>query len=429
MAEQGGLPELLDALRWRWRLAAAIAVGVFVGATLYVESLPAEYEGEAIVAFAPLPEISADTVRVVVPAYVEYVTAGPTIRKIAAELGVEPPDLAGEVDAQVALDTGNVTITATMNSPQLAADTANAFAEDLVEFSVSDEAQLLSSQIIAEALPPTEPSGPPRTLLEAASLLLGALLGIGISLLVEHGRPRLRSWRDIARMTGYPVVGRIPSSRAIKARPREAFSDPAVGSSFRTLRTNLEREWQDRTVDVIVVTSPSSGDGKTTVSALFAESLARLGAQVLLVDADLRRPALARTFNYTPDGGFAAVLRETKTLEEAVEPGWTDGLTVLPSEPDPDAGDLIARRFDAVMQDARQKYDVVVIDTPPLLGTDDARTITTMAKGVLLVVAARSIADPVNEAVLALEALKAPVLGVIGNRLRESGSYYTYTTT
>jgi capsular exopolysaccharide synthesis family protein len=401
---------------------------VFLGATIYVESLPAEYKGEAIVAFAPLPETSADTVRVVVPAYVEYVTAAPTVRKVATELGEDPGEVASAVDAQVALDTGNVTITATMDSPERAADTANAFAEDLVEFAETDEAQLLSSQIIAEALPPSQPSGPQRTLLEAASLLLGALLGIGISLLVERGRPRLRSWRDIARMTGYPVVGRIPSSRAIKSRPKEAFADPAVGSAFRTLRTNLEREWQDRTVDVIVVTSPSSGDGKSTVSALFAESLARLGAQVLLVDADLRRPAVARTFGYPGEGGFAAVLRENKTLEEAVQDGWTDGLAVLPTEPDPDAGDLIARRFDAVMQDARQKYDIVVIDTPPLLGTDDARTITTMAKGVLLVVAARSTANPVNEAVLALEALKAPVLGVIGNRLRESGSYYTYTS-
>ena len=394
-----------------------------------MESLPPEYEEEAIVAFAPLPEEGADTVRVVVPAYVEYVTAAPTVRKVAAELGEDPSELASATDASVALDTGNLTISATLPSPERAADAANAFAEDLVEFAETDEIQLLSSQIIAEAVPSSQPSGPPRTLLEAASLLLGALLGIGVSLLVERGRPRLRSWRDIARMTGYPVVGRIPSSRTIKARPKEAFSDPAVGSSFRTLRTNLEREWQDRTVDLIVVTSPSSGDGKTTVSALFAESLARLGAQVLLVDADLRRPNIAKTFGYPAEGGFAAVLRENKTLEEAVQDGWTDGLAVLPTEPDPDAGDLLARRFDAVMQDARQKYDIVVIDTPPLLGTDDARTITTMAKGVLLVVAARSIANPVNEAVLALEALKAPVLGVIGNRLRESGSYYTYTST
>lgn len=402
---------------------------MFIGATLYVESLPAEYKEEAIVAFAPQPEVGSDAVRVVLPAYVEYVTAAPTVRKIAAQLGEDPGELAAATDATNPLDTGNIEITAVLPSPERATDAANAFAEDLVQFAETDEIQLLSSQIIAEAVPSSQPSGPPRTLLEAASLLIGALLGIGVSLLVERGRPRLRSWRDIARMTGYPVVGRIPSSRAIKARPREAFSDPAVGSSFRTLRTNLEREWQDRTVDLIVVTSPSSGDGKTTVSALFAESLARLGAQVLLVDADLRRPNIAKTFGYPAEGGFAAVLRENKTLEEAVQDGWTDGLAVLPTEPDPDAGDLIARRFDAVMQDARQKYDIVVIDTPPLLGTDDARTITTMAKGVLLVVAARSIANPVNEAVLALEALKAPVLGVIGNRLRESGSYYTYTST
>ncbi|HEY7875201.1 MAG TPA: CpsD/CapB family tyrosine-protein kinase [Actinomycetota bacterium] len=422
------MPELLDALRWRWKLVVAVALGVFVGATLYVESLPAEYRAEAIVTFAPLPDIAPDAVRVVVPAYVEYVTAAPTIERLADELGQRPDKLADAIDAQVALDTGNVTITATMSRPGPAAEAANAFAEDLVDFAEADTNELLSSQVIAEALPSSSPSGPPRRLLEGAALLVGGLLGVGLSLVVERGRPRLRSWHDIARMTGYPVVGRIPASRAIRTRPSKAFSDPGVGSAFRTLRTNLEREWQDRTIDIIVVTSPSSGDGKTTVSALFAESLARLGGQVLLVDADLRRPALAKTFKYNPDGGFAAVLRETKSLEEAVQEGWTEGLAVLPTEPDPDAGDLIARRFDAVMQDAREKYDVVVIDTPPLLGTDDARTITTMAKGVLLVVAARSIANPVNEAVLALVALKAPVLGVIGNRLRESGSYYTYTS-
>jgi succinoglycan biosynthesis transport protein ExoP len=78
------------------------------------------------------------------------------------------------------------------------------------------------------------------------------------------------------------------------------------------------------------------------------------------------------------------------------------------------------------VSEAQQKFDVVVVDTPPLLGTDDARTLLTMAKGVILVVAAGAKADQVNEAVLAVESLRAPLLGVVANRLRESGSQYYY---
>ena len=230
----------------------------------------------------------------------------------------------------------------------------------------------------------------------------------------------------MARMTGYPVVGRVPSTRILRTRPTEAFADPITGSAFRTLRANIEPQLREQDIDMLLVTSPSKGDGKTTVAALLAESLGRLGMRVLLVDADLKRPRLARLAKLNGHPGLADVLRERVTLSQGVQPGWIDELSVLATAPEPEAGDLLPRHFGDVIQQAREDYDVIVVDAPPLLGTDDARVIAPLAAGVILVVSAGSVANPVNEAVLAIESLKAPLLGIVGNRLKESRSLYYY---
>jgi capsular exopolysaccharide synthesis family protein len=227
-------------------------------------------------------------------------------------------------------------------------------------------------------------------------------------------------------MTGYSVVGRIPRASELRSRPKEALADPVTGSAFRSLRANLEPQLREQQIDLLVVTSPGKGDGKTTVAALFAESLARVDLRVLLVDADLRRPRIAALAGVNGTPGLSTMLRQVTPLEEAVRTGWSDGLTVLPTSPDPEGGDLLATRFAAVVDMARNAFDVIVVDTPPLL-TDDARTLLSMAKGVLLVVTAGAKAEDVSEAVLAAEALHAPLLGIVANRLRESRSLYYHT--
>ncbi|MGH3102748.1 MAG: polysaccharide biosynthesis tyrosine autokinase [Gaiellaceae bacterium] len=425
MADETGLPELLDALRWRWKPTALVALPFFLAAALYVETLPSEYDAKAVVAFAPRPDVSsagADTVRVVVPKYIEYATAPATAEQVAEEVGLQPEAVERAVDASVATDTGTLTIIARRRSPERAAEIANAVADEVVDFARRDP--VLAAQEVVEARPPRDPAAPPRRLLEAAALLVGLLLGVAVSLLIERGRPRLRSWRDMAKLTGYPVVGRVPNVRAMHAHPREAFADPRTGSAFRTLRANLEPHLRDGKVGVVVVTSPQAGDGKTTVAALLAESLSRLGLKTLLVDADLRRPRIARFAELNGDRGLASLLRESSKLSEAVQPGWIEGLSVLPTSADANAGDLLARRFADVVAEARKSFDVIVVDTPPLLATDDARTVAAAAQGTLLVVSAGSAASSVNEAVLTVETLNVPLLGVVGNRLQESKSSY-----
>jgi capsular exopolysaccharide synthesis family protein len=422
----GGLPDLVDALRWRWKPAAVIALCIFAGAFFYIQKLPAEYDGKAIVAISPRANTAAgaDTVRVGAPKYVAFAEAQETARTVSRIVDVPASTLDKGVNATVPVDTGNVSIVVRLKNPDRAANAANAFADQVVAFSKSDP--LLTADIVARALPPSAPAAPPRRLLEAASLVVGVLIGVGVSLLLERGRPRLRSWRDMARMTGYPVVGRVPSSRVLRTRPTEAFADPITGSAFRTLRANIEPQLREQDIDVLLVTSPGKGDGKTTVAALLAESLGRLGMRVLLVDADLKRPRLARLAKLNGHPGLSDVLRERISLAQGIQQGWIDELSLLPTAAEPEAGDLLPRHFGDVVQQAREDYDVIVVDAPPLLGTDDARVIAPLAAGVILVVSAGSVASPVNEAVLTIESLKAPLLGIVGNRLKESRSLYYY---
>ena len=163
VAQEGGLPELLDALRWRWKPTVLIAALFTLGATIYVESLPSQYDGNALLSIAPRPavsDVSGNVVRIVGPKYSEYAKARATIRRVARTLGENPKKLERATVANIVTDTGNVTIRVRLPSPERAARAANAIARQTVQFSRTDP--LLSAQIVAPALPDDEVAAPPR---------------------------------------------------------------------------------------------------------------------------------------------------------------------------------------------------------------------------------------------------------------------------
>lgn len=381
-----------------------------------------------MIAFAPradVPTAGADTVRLVVPKYVAFLVAPATVSAIGDDLGIPPDVLEDAVEATAEADSGNLEVVVTLTDPELAAEAADAFA--LAAADLSDRDELLQGEVVVNAVVASTPSGPPRRLFEASALLVGLLAGVTVALLVERARPRVRSWRDIYQLTGYTVIGRIPRARGLRSKPEEGLGHPMVGAAVRTLRTSVERLAQERgePYQTVVVTSPTTGDGKTTISSLFAAATARLGHRVLLVDGDMRRPNLTRRYKLRGEG-LAAVLRGEVALDDAIEAGWTDNLWVLSTATAPDGGDLVAKHFGRFLEEAQRGYDLIVIDTPPLIGTDEGRTIATLADGLLLVVRAGSQSGAAGEAALALEALKVPVLGAVGNQLARSeiGQYY-----
>ncbi|MDQ1439557.1 MAG: tyrosine-protein kinase [Acidimicrobiaceae bacterium] len=426
MAEELNLGALVRDLRRRWRIATAVALAFVIGATLYAYQLPNSYQGRVVVAFAPRKDVNigGDIVRQVLPKYVAYATARATLDRVANDLGERPAILRQAVTAGVAVDSGNLSITAELGSARRAADAANAVAAAVISF--ADVDPLLQAVIVAPALPESVPSGPPRTLIEAAALVVGVLLGAVGAYLLERGRPRLRTWRDVSVVTGLEVLGRLPTSRRVQGGPLAGLEDPAVGTAVRTLRTRLERVSRDRPVHVLMLTSSVAGEGKTTIACLLAASLVRLDASVLIIDADLRRPSLHRVLNVDAAPGLSEVLRGKIPLEQAIRPTTIPGLKVLATSPDTDAGDLLARHFGGLLSQARGLVDIIVLDAPPLLGTDDARTLASLAEGVLLVVGVGGQASAAAEAATVLEGLHTRVLGAVANRSRDDSRISSY---
>ncbi len=426
MGEEVSLARLLRHVSRRWKMVLAVAMAVTGGAAAYAHSLPDQYDATVVMAFAPQPtaNISGDTVRLVLPKYVAYVTSRPTVNRIAATLDERPSILLRAVEATVAPESGNLTIQVELPSPERAAAVANALAADTLRFAGTDP--ILQAVIVAEALPDSVPSGPPRLLLEGTALIVGALVGATTAILLETGRPHLRTPTDVATATGYPVVGRIPRSLAIRLEPAEALEDLAVGAAIRTLRTNLEYSSRERPVHVLVVASSVPAEGKTTVAGLLAASLARLEAKVLLVDADLRRPRLASLFSVNNEPGLPAALRGEHPFKGCLRELPLAGLHLLPGSVDLDAGDLLARRFAGVLRQARERFDIVVVDAPPLLAGDDARTLISFCDAVLMVIGVETLATSVIEAASTLDALGVRVLGAVLNRVRDPSGLDSY---
>jgi len=424
-----GPAEILDALRLRWRLAALVLVTVLAGVVAYAYTLPNEYTAKVIVAITPQPNVgvAASDVAQLGQQYVAYVTAPSTIARVARNVGVDRTTLGDGTNADIATGSVNLTIKVQLRTPRTTAVAANALADEVVSFAAGDK--LVTAQVVSPAVVPTSPSKPRRKLLAGAGGLIAVILATAVALLVERGRPRVRSSVEIATVTGHDVLGRVPLSRSVRRGVAAALEDPLVGGAIRSLRTVLDHQARESAVRTLAVTSSVPGEGKSTVAASLAWSIAHLDARVLLIDADLRHPSLARVLGLPPKPGLVEVLRGNVTLAKAVtSEAGPPGLSVLPTSGVAETGDLLARNLAPLLTEAVGAYDVVIIDTPPLLAGDDSTTIATMCDAVLMVVTSGQQIRRLSDAARALSAVQARVLGVLLNRTDVPSYGYTYRT-
>jgi len=422
-----GLADLLGVLRLRWRIASAVFVAVIVGVVFYAYSLPREYTAKAVVALTPRPNTgtSATDVQQLGQKYVAYVTAPSTMRVVAPTVGLSGTRLGNHVSADVATASVDLTVKVQLRSPRQAADAANALAAAIV--TLADDDKLLTALTVAPATVPTEPSKPRRKLIEGAGALVALLVAIGTALLVERGRPRARSSNEIAFATGYPVIARIPPSRAVRAGVEQTVADPVAGGAIRSLRTVLDHLARDEAIRSLVVTSSIPGEGKSTVASSLGWAIARLDARVLVIDADLRHPAVARMFGVPASPGLVEVLRGEVSLTAAARAvEGAEGLYILPTAGVSAPGDLLARNLNTVLREATADFDVVIVDTPPLLVGDDAGTIATLTSAVLMVVSDGVEVRRLGEAMRHLDAVQARVIGVVHNRAEVASYGYSY---
>jgi capsular exopolysaccharide synthesis family protein len=199
------------------------------------------------------------------------------------------------------------------------------------------------------------------------------------------------------------------------------FSNPEslISEQFRTLRTNVHFSTEGKK-SIILITSPSSCEGKSTTTANLAVSMAQQKEKVLLVDANLREPAIHFIFKKENSVGLTDVLKEEVSLKEAIIPTDIGSLDILTSgQMDVHPAELLGSKLlQATLQNALSAYDVILIDSPPILDVTDTKLLANKSDGVILVISqGRTEIEKAAEAKKALEFAKANLFGVILNEM------------
>lgn len=412
---------------------------------------------------------------------------GLTAEKVREDIGVEAQ---GESDI--------VNVSATEGAPGLAAAVANVYTQQFVsEQQTSDHAYYASAlalvnkqlaamtprqrlspaglalqgraqslgvlaelkngsvQIAQAASVPSGPSSPRTSRNTALGAMLGLVVGLSLAFLFERVDRRIRDPQDLERVYGLPLLGVVPESKALSragANGGEAqrMLPGAEAEAFHLIRAHLRYFNVDRQLHTIMVASAAPGDGKTTVARHLAGAAARMGARVLLVEADLRRPTLAQQLGIPRGRGLADVLIGAAPLSTAIQSidlhagdphvghlhpvaqqgGMRRTLDVLTSGAalPPNPGELLeSHAMESMLGSVKSLYDLVIVDTPPLTAVSDAFPLLHKIDGVIVVGRVgrnrRDVAQRLHETLLGTG---APLLGVIANGFKQGPGAYGY---
>ncbi len=437
---------LLRLVRYYWGIVVVCAlVGVMAGQVVAAIS-PREYTASADVIVmvtggsntgevTQSGNFSQQQARNLSAVATREVVLAPVIK--ALELEVSVAELRKQVATSVTLNTSVMTISATDESPELAAAIANSVAVTLAEVVPAlgprvDGESPVRLQVIETATPPVNPSSPNRPLL----LILGLLAGLAVATVIVVLRgvvdARVRSREQITEITGIPVIGSIAFDRRAPRQPMALASDTNSlrSEEYRQLRANLRFLQSGERHKLFVVTSSMPGEGKSTTAANIAATLAASGLTVCLVEADMRRPTLATTLD-VPDGpGLTAVLTGELLLEEALIPWGSDGLQVLlAGSLPPNPSELLeSPTAVALFRDIREQFDVTIVDCPPLNAVSDASVLARLLGGVIVVVGSRILrVRDLRRAADRLAAVGASIDGAVLNLSRDlAASRYRY---
>ncbi len=295
-------------------------------------------------------------------------------------------------------------------------------------------------QVIDEPLEPKLPARPNNVVNISVGAIVGIVLGLLAALVRELTDLTLKTPDELENTLGVSCLGLLPameskgatyrrySKRASAAATPASLADrdlivaanpeSGVAEAARAIRTNLTFMSPDRPYKAICVTSAVPQDGKTTVGTSLAIVLAQSGKRVLLVDTDLRRPRLHRTFKVSNDIGVTMEVTGQATLDDCVQETGIANLYVLTSGPiPPNPSEILqSERFRELVSTLRQKFDRVVFDSPPLLPVTDAAIISQYVDGVILVTRCfRTQRDAARHAVRQLRDVKAHIIGAVLN--------------
>jgi capsular exopolysaccharide synthesis family protein len=284
-------------------------------------------------------------------------------------------------------------------------------------------------KIWQRAVPGLYPEKPSVILYMALAAMLGIVAGITLAFFIEYLDTSVKTVDDIERHLGLPVLAVIPTDIMILLQQKR---DTADAEAYRILKGNIELNLPDHGSNTYTLVSGGPGEGKSTTLSNLAYIYAKGGANVLVVDADLRRPSQHRFFDVDNSVGLVDYLHGRRTLDEITKPSRLDNLSIIPSGnlSMEDVGILNGPRMSELIRQLKQHYDVVFFDSPPILGVSDASILVSEVDNTIMVVQYRRF--PRNM----LQRVKSTVTHVGGNLIgvvlnnvdiRQDDSYRYYS--
>lgn len=438
--------EYFLALRKHWLTILASAVlGTVAAGALAVTSTPTYRATSSVFVSvqqgASVSELAqgANYSQALVQSFTELTTMPIVLDGVIEELGLttDARTLAQSIEAANPLNTVIIEITATTEDPDGAAALANTVASELADTvdrlapqgpAGAAGPSSLSVSTVSTAPPPNHAASPNTRLMLATGFALGLALGATVAVLRQLLDTRVRTSSDVERLTAAPVLAQVARFSRQGAPLMQAMPESAEAESYRRLRTNLTFYTAVGDTSVITVTSAVPAEGKSTTAANLALAFAERRGRVLLIDGDLRRPTIAETFGLEGAVGLTTILIGHATVDDAIQAAANGAIDVLPAGAiPPNALQLLdSRTMAELLQELRGQYDVIVIDTPPVLPVADTSVLARQADGALIVARAGHTRRPqLRAAVENLEAVGAMVMGVVlgGVRATDAGPY------
>ncbi|WP_295786159.1 polysaccharide biosynthesis tyrosine autokinase [uncultured Microbacterium sp.] len=432
-----GIREYGRLIRRGWLIISVfVAVGLAGAAAVTVTAVP-EYRAQttmivslATVSSQPSTEVGAAfaSAEARVASYVALATSPSVLEPVVSQLNLDMSvaDLAEEITAAPMPNTAIMTIDVVDADGQRAAQIADTVAASLTRYveqleSPADGGTSRVSLRTLESAPvpaaPLTPDLPVYLLIGGAT---GLILGVGVVALRHLRDGRIHAASDVTSNTDLAIIETVPFDATLRKGPALVADDSAAAESFRMLRTTLLFA-APSVKRVVLVTSARDGDGKSVVVANLAASIAQLGRSVLVIDANLRAPAIGGMFD-APRGSLtlAELLNLSTTLPASLGLARsTDGVDVLVAgRVSTNPSNLIGTAaMERVMKQLAQRYDHILIDSPAVLTATDAVLLSKLADATLLVagVGVSGAADVVT-ASSRLRAVRADVLGAVVSR-------------
>lgn len=296
----------------------------------------------------------------------------------------------------------------------------------------SQQGALNILSVVEPANLPTRAEGTSKFIIIALAGLVGFSLGAGAAYLLDFLDRTVKTTTDVERIFNLPVIGYITELLEKENSATYVVKDPnsILAENFRLLRSNIEFFQISKPIKTILITSPSQGNGKTTVATNLALSISQGEQDVVLVDADLRRPAVHRALDMAKEPGLSDLIRNKADIEDVVR-NWYGGdmKVVTAGNIPPNITEVVgSKRIASILGDLRERFEIVIVDAPPLI-IADSYNLASRVDGVILVLEPGQTAEEQARTIKEqLDRSSAHLLGIVFNKISENSahSYYDY---